>query len=301
MEKRRLGKTGHMSSVLALGGAALRNVTQSEADAAIQLAIEHGVSHFDVAPLYGQAEVLLGPWLEKHRKEIFLACKTLSRSKTEARESINRSLERLRVDYFDLYQLHGIDELETLNVVLGSCGALEAILEAKEQGLIRHIGITGHRPYVQIEALNRFDFDTVMFPLSRLHAAHISDFNNFVPLLEVTNKKDVGIIAIKSLARQPYRQATHKYQTWYEPFDKQTEIDKCLWYTLSQEVTTVAMPSDVRLWPMVLDAVERFKPMDRREQEAVVAEMKGYQPIFIPPVSNYFKSLVRYSPDVLTP
>ena len=294
METRRLGKTEHMSSILALGGAALRGATQSEADAAIQLVIEHGVNHFDVAPLYGEAEVLLEPWLEKNRKEFFLAGKTRARGKTEAWESINRSLERLRVDYFDLYQLHGIDELETLNVVLGPCGAIEAILEAKEQGLIRHIGITGHRPYVQIEALNRFDFDTVMFPLSRLHAAHISDFNNFVPLLEVAHTKGVGVIGMKSLAKQPWQQTRHRYQTWYEPFDKQTEIDQCLWFTLSQEVSTVAMPGDVRLWPMVLDAAERFKPMGAQEQEAVVAEMRRYQPIYIPPVSNYFKALVKY-------
>lgn len=293
MEKRRLGKTEHMSSMLILGGAALRNVTQSEADRALELAVEHGVNHFDIAPLYGEAEVLLGDWLKRSRKKVFLGCKTRARSKKEARESIKRSLERLGVDHFDLYQLHGIDELETLNVVLGPGGALEAILEAREQGLVGYIGITGHRPYIQIEALNRFNFDTVMFPLSRLHAAHTNDFNNFVPLLEIASTKDVGVIAIKSLAKQPWQDEEHEYQTWYDLFDKQAEIDKSLRFTLSQSVTATAMPGDIRLWPMVIDAAERFHLMDAQEQEMVVSEMAGYRPIFIPPLMNYFKSLVK--------
>jgi len=293
MEKRRLGKTKHMSSIIIFGGAALWNVTQSEADAAIELAIEHGVNHFDVAPLYGQSEVRLAPWLEKHRKGMFLATKTRERGKIGAWESINRSLERLRVNYLDLYQFHGVDDLETLNVILGPDGALEAVSEAKEQGLIRYIGITGHRPYVQIEALNRFDFDTVMFPLSRLHAAHVNDFNNFLPLLEVARKKDVGTIAIKALARRHWQQATHKYRTWYEPFEKQAEIDKSLWYALSQGVTTVTMPADFHLWPMVIDAAERFRPLDTQEQQAVVAELEKYQPIYLPPLFNYFSSLMN--------
>jgi len=292
MEKRRLGKTEQMSSIIVLGGAALWNVTQSEADAAIELAVEHGVNHFDIAPIYGQAEALVGSWLRRNHKEVFLGCKTRARSKAEAWQSIKWSLERVGVDHFDLYQLHGIDELETLNVVLGPAGALTAVLEAKERGLIRHIGISGHRPYVQIEALHRFDFDSVMFPLSRLHAAHLSDFNNFVPLLELARERDVGVIAIKSLAKQPWQQEEHEYQTWYHPFDEQSEIDKSLHFTLSQPITSAAMPGDIRLWPMVIDAAERFKPMDAQRQKAVTDEMSEYQPIFIPPAANFFKSLV---------
>jgi len=184
MEKRRLGKTEHMSSVLTFGSAALWQVTQAEADSAIELAIEHGVNHFDVSPRYGQAEMRLGPWMEKHHKEVFLACKTTERSKARAWESIKRSLETLRVDYFDLYQFHGVNDLETLNVILSPGGALEAVLEAKEQGLVRHIGITGHRPAVHVEALNRFQFDTVLFPISRVLAAHRNDYTDFIVLLE---------------------------------------------------------------------------------------------------------------------
>jgi len=280
MEKRKLGKTGHMSSVAAFGGAALWSIDQADADAAIERVVEQGVNHFDVAPTYGQAEVRLGPWMEKHRKEVFLACKTRERGKTRAWEGIKRSLEALRVDYFDLYQFHGVDDLETLNVVLGPVGALEAVLEAKEQGLVRHIGITGHRPYVHVEALNRFDFDTVLFPLNRVLAAHSNDFNDFAPLLEVARQKDVGTIAIKAVTKRPWVAAMHAYQTWYEPFDEQAEIDKSIWYALSQGVTTLAMPSDLRLWPMIIDAAERFKALDAKEQQEVVSQVRRYRPLF---------------------
>ena len=280
MEKRRLGKTEQMSSVVSFGSAALWKCEQGEADTAIELATGHGVNHFDVGPRYGQAEMRLGPWMEKHHKEAFLACKTTERSKTRAWESIKRSLETLRVDYFDLYQFHGVDDLETLNAILSPAGALEAVLEAKEQGLVQNIGITGHRPFVQVEALNRFDFDTVLFPLNRVLAAHRNDFTDFTSLLEVTRQKDVGTIAIKSIAKRPWEAALRIYQTWYEPFDEQADIDKSLWYTLSQGITTAVMPSDQRLWPMVIDAAERFRALDVRKQEAVVSQVTQYRPLF---------------------
>jgi len=280
MEKRRLGKTEHMSSIITFGSAALWEVSQAEADAAIELAIEHGVNHFDVSPNYGEAEMRLGPWMQKHHKEVFLACKTSERGKTGAWESIKRSLEVLKTDYFDLFQFHAVSDLETLSVVLGPMGALEAVLEAKEQGLVRNIGITGHRPFVLIEALNRFDFDTILFPVNRVLAAHRNDFTDFFPLLEIAQQKDVGTIGIKAVTKRPWEAAMRMYRTWYEPFDEQEEIDKSLWYALSQGITTAAMPADLRLWPLVIDAAERFRALDAREQEEVISEVKQYKPIF---------------------
>jgi len=280
MEKRRFGKTEHMSSIITFGSAALWSVTQGEADAAIELATKYGVNTFDVSPMYGQAEVRLGPWMEKHHKDIFLACKTSERSKTRAWESIKHSLETLKVDYFDLYQFHGVSDVETLNVVLGPGGALEAVLEAKEQGLVRHIGITGHRPFVHIEALNRFDFETVLFPVNRVLAAHRNDYNDFTLLCDITQKKDVGTIGIKAVAKRPWESTMHMYRTWYEPFDKQEEIERCLWYSLSQGITTAALPSDLSLWPLILDAAERYRPLSQQEQEEAIAEVQQYKPLF---------------------
>jgi aryl-alcohol dehydrogenase-like predicted oxidoreductase len=283
MEKRRLGKTGQVSTILTFGGAAIGNVTQAEADKAIELAIvEHGVNHVDVAPSYGQAELRLGPWLQRHRKEVFLGCKTTARDKITAWESIKHSLDRLRVDHFDLFQFHAVDDLETLNIVLGPGGALEAVLEAKEQGLLRFVGITGHRPYVHVEALNRFDFDTVLFPLSRVHAGHMNDFNNFVPLLHAAKTKDVGLISIKAISKRNWPGTTRSHQTWYEPFDTQKEIDRSLWYTLSLGVTTAPMAGDLALWSMILDAAERYQPMSQAEQQEAITEVAQYRPIASP-------------------
>jgi len=280
MEQRRLGRTGHMSSVLTFGGAALGQVSQEEADAAIELAIEHGVNHFDVAPTYGEAELRLGPWMEKHHNEIFLGCKTTERSKAGARASLQRSLERLRVDHFDLFQFHGVNDLETLNAILSPGGALEAVLEAREQGLVKYIGITGHRPFVQVEALNRFPFDTVLFPLNRVLAARRNDYSDFSILLDQAKQRDVGMLAIKAITKRPWQGTAHNYRTWYEPFDRQAEIDKSLWYVLSQGITTAPMAGDASLWPTLIDSAERFKPMNEEEQATVVAEVRRYQSIF---------------------
>ena len=282
MEKRRLGKTGHMSSILTLGGAAFWEVAEAEADAAMRLALEHGINHIDVAPRYGDAELRIGRWMPAYRKDFFLGCKTMARDKAGAWESIRRSLSRLQVSDFDLFQLHGVDEMETLEIILGPDGALEAVLEARQQGLLKYIGITGHRPGVYVEAIKRFDFDTVLFPLSRVHAAHFNDDNDFRPLLDLAKRNDIGTIAIKSLSKRLWPSKERPYSTWYEPFDNQADIDRSLAYTLSQGVTTCPMASDVRLWPMLIEAAERFTPLTRTEQTAAVDEVAQYEPISSP-------------------
>jgi aryl-alcohol dehydrogenase-like predicted oxidoreductase len=285
VEKRRLGKTGHMSSIIAFGGFALFRSKQKEADAALEMALENGINHIDVSPVYGQAMQRIGSWLGRNGKQFFIGCKTAERSKVGAMDDLEQSLETLKIDYFDLFQLHGVDTIKVLDIVLGPGGALKAILEAREKGLLRFIGITGHNPLVQNEALHRFDFDTVMFPLNRVHAAHITDWNNFTPLLKTAHQKDVGVLAIKSVAKQAWKDHTggsHPYQTWYEPFDKVTEIEKSLWYTLSQDITSAVLPGELKLWPMIIDAAKRFMPLDDREQMETISLAAGYQPLVGP-------------------
>jgi aryl-alcohol dehydrogenase-like predicted oxidoreductase len=282
MEKRRLGRTGHMSSVLTIGGAALGTITQAEADAAITMAMEHGINHIDVAPTYGDAELRIGPWMPEHRNDFFLGCKTGARDKAGAWESIKRSLDRLQVSNFDLFQFHGVDDLDALETILNPGGALEAVLEARQQGLIDYIGITGHRPNVYVEALKRFDFDTVLFPLSRVHAAHFDTDNDFRPLIDMAKQKDAGMLAIKSISKRLWLSQDHSYKTWYEPFDSQVDVNRSLAYTLSQGVTTCPMSSDVKLWPMLIEAAERFTVLTEEEQAAAVDEVKQYQPISSP-------------------
>ena len=280
MERRRLGRTGQMSSVLTLGGAAFWRVPQAEADRVIELALEHGVNHIDVAPTYGEAELRLKKWMEEHRDEFFLACKTRHRTRDEAAEQLRASLGRLGVEHFDLYQLHGLDKPEELETALGEGGAIEAILEAQEEGLVDHIGITSHVPPTAIEAIKRFDFDTVLFPLNFILKRHPAPENDYEPLLELAKERDMGTIAMKAFTKRPWPTEERRYETWYEPWDTQREIDRALWFTLSQGVTTAASAGDVRLFGMMVDAAERYSELTPGEQEELVASASGLRPLF---------------------
>jgi aryl-alcohol dehydrogenase-like predicted oxidoreductase len=285
MEKRRLGKTGHLSSILIFGGFALYSVSQKEADAALEMALEKGINHIDVSPLYGGAEKRIGSWLKRHGKQFFLGCKTAERDKAGAWESLKRSLDTLQVDNFDLFQLHGVDEKEVLDTALGPGGAIEAILEARDQGLVKYIGITGHKPPNHNLALQRFNFDTVMFPLNRVHAAHVTDWNDYAPLLKTAKQKDVGVMAIKSVAKQGWegpRRASHPYNTWYEPFDTAAEIEQSLRFTLSQDITAAVLPGELKLWPLIIPAAENFKPMNKEEQREAMSRADRYEPLVGP-------------------
>ncbi len=283
METRRLGRTGHESSILIFGSFALFKVSQKEADAALETALEAGINHIDVSPVYGQAEKSIGSWIKRNGKKFFIGCKTHERTKEGARESLHRSLETLNVDSFDLFQCHGVDTMDVVHKILGPGGAMEAILEAKEQGLVKNIGITGHNPVTHNQAMGLFDFDTVMFPLNRVHAAHWTDWNDWRPLLKTAREKDIGVMAIKSVAKCAREGPNEKqYNTWYEPFDEAEEIEKSLRYTLSQDITAAVMAGELRLWPMIIDAAKRFKPLTDEEQEKVISEASQYQPLVGP-------------------
>lgn len=300
MERRRLGRTGHQSSVVIFGAAAVGMVNEATAATALGRAFEAGVNHIDVAPTYGEAERRIGPWLALHRASMFLGCKTRDRTKEGAAKELRRSLELLHTDHVDLYQLHGVTDLEILDAALSPGGALEAFLEAKDEGLLRHIGITGHghqAPAVFAEALRRFDFDTVMFPLNPVLYANPSYRRDAQALLSRCREKDVGVQIIKSAARQPWEGAAvmrevmrvpppavrerMPYTTWYEPHDQQAAIDQAVWFVLSQPgVTAIASAGDVRILPRVLDAASRFRALSDAEQEAIAASADPAQTIF---------------------
>lgn len=284
MEKRRLGRTGHMASIITFGSACLWNATQEEADRAVQLVLEHGVNVFDVAPSYGKAEELLGKWIPKIRSQIFLNEKTLERTREGAMKELRASLEKLGARYFDLYQLHAVSTMEELDTALGKGGAIEAFKEAQEVGLIRFIGITGHSDMrVLAEALRRFDFDTVMLPVNYVSMAFKAPENNFQQVLEIARDKGVGVFAIKAVAKRRWRTEERRYNTWYEPFDTQREIDMAVWFTLSQDgVVSYSSTGDLRLLPMILDAGERFRKISEEEQRELIeyARRRGFSPLF---------------------
>lgn len=283
METRRFGRTGHMSAIVTLGGAALGRVSQDEADRTIRLAMKHGVNHIDIAPSYGEAELRVGPWMEQSRDKFFLGCKTTKRTKAEAWEELRKSLDRLRVKSFDLYQFHAVNDFENLEAIFARGGAMEAFLEAREQGLTRHIGITGHGmqcPTVQLEALRRFNFDTLLFPVNYVLFGRPDYRASCETLIKTARDKDVGTMAIKSIARGPWGDRPRTFATWYEPFDTQAEIDRSFWFALSQEVTTAPHAGDISLVPMVLDAGERFRRLNASEQSELIGIGASYETMF---------------------
>jgi aryl-alcohol dehydrogenase-like predicted oxidoreductase len=282
MEKRILGRTGHKSTLITLGGASARPTTRRESDALIKLALDHGVNHIDVAPIYGggKAEHILGRWVKEYRKNLFLACKTQKRTKKEANEELSRSLKNLQTDHFDLYQLHGLDDPKELKIALSADGAVRAILDAKKQGLIKYIGITSHNPENIMRALENFDFDTVLLPVNYVLHAHPESKNDYEPVLALAKKKNLGVIAMKSVAKGPWPTDERTHNCWYQPFDTQREVDEALRFTLSQYVTTAASSSDIRIAKMMIDAAERFTPMEEKEQQELLLRASAYTPLF---------------------
>lgn len=283
METRRFGRTGHMSTIAIFGGAAFWEVSQADADKVIELIIEAGVNHLDIAPSYGQAEERIGPWMPRERSRFFLGCKTTERTKDGAWNELQRSLKRLQTETFDLYQFHAITTMEELDAITMKGGALEAFVEARERGLIRFIGITGHgaqSPQIYLEALRRFDFDSVLFPLNFVQMAN-PEYRKYTEELIATCKaKDVGTMIIKAITKGPWGEQPHTATTWYEPFDKMDEIQRALNFALSYEVTGFCTPGDTKIVPMVLEACENFKRLTAAELEEMIKSGKEYEPLF---------------------
>ena len=277
MEKRRLGRTGHHSTVVTLGAASLKNVGQETADEAVELALAHGVNHLDIAPTYGQAMERMAPWMPRIRRSIFLGAKTVERTREAAWDDIRSCMSRLGVDSFDLFQLHSVGSMEELDRVTGPGGALEALTEMRDQGLTRWMGITGHGPEVprvQLEALRRFDFDTIMFPLSASIYRNDAYRGDAERLLAEAASRDVGIQTIKMIARGGWGDRDHDCNTWYDPHREEADIDRALWWVLSQQMHTAPSVGEASLIGKVLDAAERFRPLSPAEQDDVLAAQR---------------------------
>ena len=283
MEKRRFGRTGHMSTVAIFGAAAFWEIEQKDADKVMEMVIEAGVNHIDVAPSYGQAEQRIGPWMPRERERFFLGCKTMERTRDGAWNEMQGSLERLQTDHFDLYQLYAITTMEELDACTMKGGALEAAIEAREKGIARHIGITGHgidSPAIFLEALERFDFDTILFPLNFVQMSIPEFRKNAEKLIQVCKAKDVGTMVIKTITKGPWGEKEQTATTWYEPFDEQEQIQEAVNFALSYEVTGLCTAGDVRILPMVLEACEKFTPLDTAQMNEMIESGSQYEPLF---------------------
>ncbi len=282
METRRFGRTGHMTTVAVFGGAALWQISQEDADKVMELVIESGINHIDVAPSYGQAEIRIGPWMPRERGRFFLACKTMERTKEGAWNEMRQSLKRLQTETFDLYQCHAVTTMEELDAITMKGGALEAFVKAREEGLTKFIGITGHgadAPKIYLETLKRFDFDTVMSPLNFVQMAN-PKFRSYAEELIATCKaKDVGALVIKSVTKGPWGEQ-HTATTWYEPFARSDEIQRAVDFALSYDVTGVCTAGDTRVLPLVIKACENFSRLEKDEIEEMIESGKQYEPLF---------------------
>ena len=283
MQTRRFGRTGHMSTVAIFGAAAFWEISQEDADKVMEQIIESGINHIDVAPSYGQAEQRIGPWMLHERERFFLGCKTTERTKQGAWDEMQRSLKLLQTETFDLYQCHAVTSMEELDAVTMKGGALEAFLDARERGLIKHIGITGHgaeSPKIYLEALRRFDFDSVLFPLNFVQMANPEFRKHAEELIATCKAKDVGTMVIKTITKGPWGEREHTATTWYEPFDKIDEIQNAVNFALSYEVTGLCTAGDTRILPFVLKACENFAPMNNKEKEETIRLGQQFEPLF---------------------
>ena len=283
MERRRLGRLGHDSSVLIYGAAALSDVSQDTADASVQEALDAGINHFDVAAGYGDAELRLAPWMPRIRSRVFLATKTEERERDAAWAQINASLERLGTDSVDLIQLHAVGDLSELDRVTATGGALEAALRARDEGLVGAVGITGHghtAPGTHLEALRRYPFATVLTPLNAALWQRPDYRTDFQSLVEEVRRQDAGLMTIKTVARRNWPEgAEQTFSTWYEPNSDPERIRAGVsWVLAHEEITGLATPGDVRLLRHVV-AAERDR-MSVADAEQVLSADPAYSSPF---------------------
>ena len=270
------GRTGHDSTRTIFGAAALGSVTQDEADHTLELLLKHGVNHIDTAASYGDSELRIGPWMAQHRQRFFLATKTGERTYAAARDQIHRSLERLRVDQLDLIQLHNLAEPAEWETALGPGGALEAAVEARDSGLVRFIGVTGHGIGIAAthrRSLERFAFDSVLLPFSHILMQDATYAADFTSLLTLCQQRDVAVQTIKAITRAPWGERTHTAATWYEPLAAQEDIDLAVHWVLGQPGVFLNTVGDIYVLPKVFDAASRFttRPSDETMQAAIGA------------------------------
>lgn len=280
LEKRSLGKTGEMLSVLGFGGIVVMDVTPEEASSSVKMAIDAGVNYFDVSPSYGDAELKLGQALEPYRKSVFVSCKTDGRNKEDSRKELEQSLKNMRTDHFDLYQLHAVTTLKDVKTILGKGGAIETFVDARKEGKIRFLGFSAHSVEAATALINGFDFDTIMFPVNfcTWYAG------NFGPqVLALAQDKKMGIIALKAMAKGvwPKNADKSKYpKCWYEPVTSEEDILNGLRFTLSHPIAAAIPPGQPELFRSALSVRDQLKPMKNEELELIKSRALKGDPIF---------------------
>jgi aryl-alcohol dehydrogenase-like predicted oxidoreductase len=282
MQTRPLGDTGHDSSIATFGAIALNWLEQEGANQMVELVLDRGVNHFDVAPTYGDAERKLRPKLQQHRDEIFLGCKTQERGYEGAKRKLDQSLDRLGTDRIDLYQVHGLEYESELETITGEDGALEAFREAKEEGLVDHIGLTSHGdPGLILDAIDRIDdLETLMFPLNPVVVGKDDAEHDYEAVLDRARSEGIGTLGIKAFAKGPWPStdelpaSDRPYANWYEPVDTPAEVAERFDFAAAEGLTSVVTPGDPKLVAMVLDAARRYDGMDEAAQRSLIERLR---------------------------
>jgi aryl-alcohol dehydrogenase-like predicted oxidoreductase len=278
------GRTRHKSTRTLFGAAALGRVSQEVADRTLEVLLRHGVNHIDTAASYGDAELRIRPWLKREPGRFFLATKTDQRTKVEAREELHRSLDRLGVDHVDLWQLHNLADPIEWDIALSPGGVIEAAVEARAQGLVRFIGVTGHGAQIAANhrrSLERFDFDSVLLPYNLVTMRLPYYAENFEALVRTCTERKVAVQTIKSIALRPWAGRKHTRNTWYEPLENQAEVDLAVWWVLGRPGVFLNTVGDVDLLPLVLDAAGRFEKPPADSELAATLKLAETEPLFV--------------------
>ncbi len=284
IRKQAFGRTGHMSTVTLFGAAALGRVTQAEADRTLDVLLEYGINHIDTAASYGDAELRIGPWMAKHRQDFFLATKTGERTYAKAKAEIHRSLERMQTDQIDLIQLHNLGHPDEWDTAMGPGGALEAAIEAREQGLVRFIGVTGHGLFIAAmhrRSLQRFDFDSVLLPFNFPLLQNEKYAADFEALLKLCQERNVAVQTIKSITRGPWATSERTTSTWYQPLTEQKDIDVAVGWVIGRPGVFLNTVGDIHLLPKVLNAASRFERRPTEAEIQAVAAEQHMTPMFL--------------------
>jgi aryl-alcohol dehydrogenase-like predicted oxidoreductase len=280
------GRSGHQSTRVIFGAAALSRVSQDVADRALDVLLEHGINHIDVAASYGDAELRVAPWLKRYPDKFFIATKTGKRRAGEAKDELQRSLDRLQVDHVDLWQLHNLSDPIEWDTALSPGGAIDAAVEAREKGLVRAIGVTGHGAQIAANhrrSLKRFDFDSVLLPYNFVTLQSSYYRENFYAVKAMCEERHAAVQTIKSLAYRPWMGRERTSTTWYQPLQDQPEIDHAVHWALGEPGIFVITTGDVKVLPKFLDAAERFDPAERPSDSDMqrMVERMEMEPIFV--------------------
>jgi aryl-alcohol dehydrogenase-like predicted oxidoreductase len=278
------GRSGHESTRTIFGAASLSRVSQEVADRTLDVLLRHGVNHIDTAASYGDAELRIRPWLKREPGRFFLATKTDARTKKDAWDELHRSLDRLGVDHVDLWQMHNLADPIEWDTALSPDGVVEAAVEAREQGLVRSIGVTGHGSQIAAthrRSLERFDFDSVLLPYNVVTMRLPYYAENFEQLVKTCAERKVAVQTIKSIALRPWLGRQHSRTTWYEPLEDQKDIDLAVWWVLGRPGVFLNTAGDVDLLPRVLDAAERFEKRPDDDAMSAMLEQSKAAPLFV--------------------